>query len=153
MEQNENNWQLHVRVSVQPHEWCRTVAWACKNSRFNYTWTRIVSDSVSTNRSAILYTIYNSRKKDAYAKPQPLKFKPLQVQAEVEPAKLRYIFFRAPSRHVLWQTRNNHKTQLEEECLISKWKGRKVSVKNLSLIHIWRCRRAAKCRSRWSPYH
>ena len=24
---------------------------------------------------------------------------------------------------------------------------------NLSLIHIWRCRRGAECRSRWSPYH
>ena len=23
----------------------------------------------------------------------------------------------------------------------------------LSLIHIWRCRRAVTCRSRWSPYH
>ena len=23
----------------------------------------------------------------------------------------------------------------------------------LSLIHIWRCRRYAVCRSRWSPYH
>ena len=23
----------------------------------------------------------------------------------------------------------------------------------LSLIHIWRCRRGAECRSRWSPYH
>ena len=27
------------------------------------------------------------------------------------------------------------------------------SVKDLSLIHIWRCRRYAVCRSRWSPYH
>ena len=27
------------------------------------------------------------------------------------------------------------------------WKG------SLSLIHIWRCRRYAVCRSRWSPYH
>ena len=26
-------------------------------------------------------------------------------------------------------------------------------VKNLSLIHIWRCRRIERCRSRWSPYH
>ena len=26
-------------------------------------------------------------------------------------------------------------------------------VLNLSLIHIWRCRRYAVCRSRWSPYH
>ena len=25
--------------------------------------------------------------------------------------------------------------------------------KNLSLIHIWRCRRSTLCRSRWSPYH
>ena len=25
--------------------------------------------------------------------------------------------------------------------------------KNLSLIHIWRCRRSYACRSRWSPYH
>ena len=24
---------------------------------------------------------------------------------------------------------------------------------NLSLIHIWRCRRYSLCRSRWSPYH
>ena len=24
---------------------------------------------------------------------------------------------------------------------------------NLSLIHIWRCRRLLTCRSRWSPYH
>ena len=25
--------------------------------------------------------------------------------------------------------------------------------KHLSLIHIWRCRRIERCRSRWSPYH
>ena len=24
---------------------------------------------------------------------------------------------------------------------------------HLSLIHIWRCRRRLRCRSRWSPYH
>ena len=28
-----------------------------------------------------------------------------------------------------------------------------TAVQWLSLIHIWRCRRAAACRSRWSPYH
>ena len=27
------------------------------------------------------------------------------------------------------------------------------TVHELSLIHIWRCRRSHKCRSRWSPYH
>eukprot|EP00826_Nyctotherus_ovalis_P000895 TRINITY_DN10075_c0_g1_i2.p1 TRINITY_DN10075_c0_g1~~TRINITY_DN10075_c0_g1_i2.p1 ORF type:complete len:163 (-),score=6.19 TRINITY_DN10075_c0_g1_i2:35-523(-) len=27
------------------------------------------------------------------------------------------------------------------------------SIKNLSLIHICRCRRLLTCRSRWSPYH
>ena len=26
-------------------------------------------------------------------------------------------------------------------------------VEELSLIHIWRCRRSTLCRSRWSPYH
>ena len=26
-------------------------------------------------------------------------------------------------------------------------------VEDLSLIHIWRCRRIERCRSRWSPYH
>ena len=26
-------------------------------------------------------------------------------------------------------------------------------ISNLSLIHIWRCRRYSLCRSRWSPYH
>ena len=25
--------------------------------------------------------------------------------------------------------------------------------RRLSLIHIWRCRRIERCRSRWSPYH
>ena len=27
------------------------------------------------------------------------------------------------------------------------------STTGLSLIHIWRCRRIERCRSRWSPYH
>ena len=27
------------------------------------------------------------------------------------------------------------------------------AVEQLSLIHIWRCRRIERCRSRWSPYH
>ena len=30
---------------------------------------------------------------------------------------------------------------------------RKLGYPALSLIHIWRCRRYAVCRSRWSPYH
>ena len=29
----------------------------------------------------------------------------------------------------------------------------KCFVPLLSLIHIWRCRRRLRCRSRWSPYH
>ena len=29
----------------------------------------------------------------------------------------------------------------------------KEQTQGLSLIHIWRCRRYAVCRSRWSPYH
>ena len=29
----------------------------------------------------------------------------------------------------------------------------KAPIIELSLIHIWRCRRYAVCRSRWSPYH
>ena len=28
-----------------------------------------------------------------------------------------------------------------------------TTVLHLSLIHIWRCRRIERCRSRWSPYH
>ena len=31
--------------------------------------------------------------------------------------------------------------------------GTRLLVFDLSLIHIWRCRRYAVCRSRWSPYH
>ena len=31
--------------------------------------------------------------------------------------------------------------------------GYGYGVINLSLIHIWRCRRIERCRSRWSPYH
>ena len=29
----------------------------------------------------------------------------------------------------------------------------RVAPLDLSLIHIWRCRRSTLCRSRWSPYH
>ena len=32
-------------------------------------------------------------------------------------------------------------------------KQQKAPEKQLSLIHIWRCRRYSLCRSRWSPYH
>ena len=31
--------------------------------------------------------------------------------------------------------------------------GRRCGLELLSLIHIWRCRRIERCRSRWSPYH
>ena len=53
-----------------------------------------------------------------------------------------------------------HAEQLLFSCLFAK-----VSICNyvtchipdvtlcLSLIHIWRCRRIERCRSRWSPYH
>ena len=33
------------------------------------------------------------------------------------------------------------------------WNFYLKSVWGLSLIHIWRCRRIERCRSRWSPYH
>ena len=33
------------------------------------------------------------------------------------------------------------------------WCGDKALGPDLSLIHIWRCRRIERCRSRWSPYH
>ena len=34
------------------------------------------------------------------------------------------------------------------------WTGRPIiHLWDLSLIHIWRCRRLLTCRSRWSPYH
>ena len=35
----------------------------------------------------------------------------------------------------------------------SKEQRRRIVYLSLSLIHIWRCRRAVTCRSRWSPYH
>eukprot|EP00826_Nyctotherus_ovalis_P054982 TRINITY_DN7266_c0_g1_i1.p2 TRINITY_DN7266_c0_g1~~TRINITY_DN7266_c0_g1_i1.p2 ORF type:complete len:126 (+),score=9.57 TRINITY_DN7266_c0_g1_i1:32-379(+) len=43
-------------------------------------------------------------------------------------------------------------------CTTQKNSGEKftweiVNAKNLSLIHICRCRRLLTCRSRWSPYH
>ena len=36
-------------------------------------------------------------------------------------------------------------------CFVFNFNRSKVFV--LSLIHIWRCRRIERCRSRWSPYH
>ena len=36
---------------------------------------------------------------------------------------------------------------------LTKHLFRMITDLNLSLIHIWRCRRSTLCRSRWSPYH
>ena len=33
------------------------------------------------------------------------------------------------------------------------WQTVFAVIVRLSLIHIWRCRRIERCRSRWSPYH
>ena len=39
----------------------------------------------------------------------------------------------------------------------ARWRGCRrpldIYIYILSLIHIWRCRRRLRCRSRWSPYH
>ena len=48
--------------------------------------------------------------------------------------------------HHVWQTSNLRRLRLGEE-------KKKEEEQTLSLIHIWRCRRIERCRSRWSPYH
>ena len=40
------------------------------------------------------------------------------------------------------------KRRKKGRCLKRSW-----AAWDLSLIHIWRCRRNSACRSRWSPYH
>ena len=46
----------------------------------------------------------------------------------------------------------NHVLRHHTTCL-SKQQWVFLSLFHLSLIHIWRCRRRLRCRSRWSPYH
>ena len=41
----------------------------------------------------------------------------------------------------------------EDKKLLADFKKHNSLHLSLSLIHIWRCRRYAVCRSRWSPYH
>ena len=57
----------------------------------------------------------------------------------------------------LWLFNDNDLDRItENQCVlsISNWSyDNLVSWVNLSLIHIWRCRRIERCRSRWSPYH
>ena len=40
----------------------------------------------------------------------------------------------------------------QQNCTHSEYKKEDLFT-ILSLIHIWRCRRRLRCRSRWSPYH
>ena len=47
---------------------------------------------------------------------------------------------------------HHHHHQKGGVFLLLTWKMW-VNVISLSLIHIWRCRRLLRCRSRWSPYH
>eukprot|EP00826_Nyctotherus_ovalis_P055801 TRINITY_DN7450_c0_g1_i1.p2 TRINITY_DN7450_c0_g1~~TRINITY_DN7450_c0_g1_i1.p2 ORF type:complete len:107 (+),score=9.19 TRINITY_DN7450_c0_g1_i1:306-626(+) len=43
--------------------------------------------------------------------------------------------------------------ELPKDKSMSRSRDNLLIVKDLSLIHICRCRRYAVCRSRWSPYH
>ena len=51
------------------------------------------------------------------------------------------------------------KTYIAPPLLTRRWRRSSRTNTNLrrycvlSLIHIWRCRRIERCRSRWSPYH
>ena len=60
--------------------------------------------------------------------------------------------------HICWK--NNGRLQIRKKSLLTmlvKWCGCIHTFTRthtqLSLIHIWRCRRRLRCRSRWSPYH
>ena len=66
-------------------------------------------------------------------------------------------------RKKLWEFPHNFQCSIIGTCLTlaeARKVGRKFGVisddptqLDLSLIHIWRCRRYSLCRSRWSPYH
>ena len=60
----------------------------------------------------------------------------------VDSAVLAYAAFQALGNSAIAVTAD-YKTLSEDELF---------SAKQLSLIHIWRCRRLLTCRSRWSPY-
>ena len=49
-----------------------------------------------------------------------------------------------------WYHRTAHRVRWFWSQHVSHHSG---EIMNLSLIHIWRCRRRLRCRSRWSPYH
>ena len=55
-----------------------------------------------------------------------------------------------PNLQIPWW---NHKVDNITTFPIHSIINRKDDDKDLSLIHIWRCRRSTLCRSRWSPYH
>ena len=77
---------------------------------------------------------------------------------------LRLYFFRKEWWHcgTLWMSSvcpvsythlRAHETGRNLVCRLLLEKKRSQVVHKLSLIHIWRCRRIERCRSRWSPYH
>eukprot|EP00826_Nyctotherus_ovalis_P051501 TRINITY_DN643_c0_g1_i8.p1 TRINITY_DN643_c0_g1~~TRINITY_DN643_c0_g1_i8.p1 ORF type:complete len:399 (+),score=38.63 TRINITY_DN643_c0_g1_i8:1-1197(+) len=52
--------------------------------------------------------------------------------------------------YIKWSSEDGIKVKLSE---IKDVESNKAKVFHLSLIHICRCRRIERCRSRWSPYH
>ena len=62
------------------------------------------------------------------------------------PKRLTFFWHEALMKHSFSITASRKST---EGYHVNRW----PSSKYLSLIHIWRCRRYAVCRSRWSPYH
>ena len=65
-----------------------------------------------------------------------------------------FVCFVVVGRWIWTRTSQNH----APDCAASCWEDTSVLLsfqhaQSLSLIHIWRCRRLLRCRSRWSPYH
>ena len=70
------------------------------------------------------------------------------LTVKISTAQFLYFNF-FPMHRTLWDDR-----KFFPSCHISHWwTTSTASFVDLSLIHIWRCRRDVLCRSRWSPYH
>eukprot|EP00826_Nyctotherus_ovalis_P046046 TRINITY_DN5159_c0_g1_i12.p1 TRINITY_DN5159_c0_g1~~TRINITY_DN5159_c0_g1_i12.p1 ORF type:complete len:264 (+),score=21.82 TRINITY_DN5159_c0_g1_i12:544-1335(+) len=116
------------------------------NMSFKGTFTKHVDAQFSSSTPGRLYSSPLPQQMSVPFDPLAFNFRPSLDVANNEV----YDFNRGGQVAEVYEMRSE-KERKEKKKLVASLNFE--TIKNLSLIHICRCRRYAVCRSRWSPYH
>ena len=134
-------------------QWCDVRSWLIRTmDRSNATSTRCTGRAVScTVAEASLWSV-NPASSASNTDCGLMTHRSVQVYTRRPPAALyrpTIIIIIILIVSLFRLTNRNH----NNSCHAGQHRLARRPEQQLSLIHIWRCRRIERCRSRWSPYH